>query len=252
MLSKSQRLALRRFHRWSGLVIGLQLFLWIGSGTYFAWFPIEIIKGEDQKVEIAPKGLKLSEYISPEVIQLPEGLQVKSMSLQSSLVGVIYWIETMDDKRFIFDAKTGDILPMLDTKGIEILAKSQTKSNATVVEVSLVSEAKDDYRGKVPAYKVALDDFRRTRLYLDPWTGKVLASRNAFWRIYDFFWMLHIMDFQERENFNNWLLRIVSTAALLFVVSGYLLFFNGKPPKRKKHRDQLDASDQDVTLSRFK
>lgn len=51
----------------------------------------------------------------------------------------------------------------------------------------------------------------------------MLARRNRIWRLYDFFWMLHIMDYDERENFNNPLIRAFAATGLLFALSGLFL-----------------------------
>ncbi len=45
------------------------------------------------------------------------------------------------------------------------------------------------------------------------------------WRIWDFLWSLHIMDYRERDNINNILLQILSVLALVTSVSGITLFF---------------------------
>jgi len=50
--------------------------------------------------------------------------------------------------------------------------------------------------------------------------GDLVTRRNRLWRIYDFAWMLHIMDYREREDFNHPLLVSASFLALLVVLSG--------------------------------
>ena len=45
--------------------------------------------------------------------------------------------------------------------------------------------------------------------------------------MFDFVWMLHIMDYDERSDANNALLRIASATGLLFAVTGvWLLFYS--------------------------
>jgi hypothetical protein len=45
--------------------------------------------------------------------------------------------------------------------------------------------------------------------------------------VFDFLWMLHIMDYEQRSNVNNTLLRVASTVGLLFMLSGvWLLFYS--------------------------
>ena len=61
-------------------------------------------------------------------------------------------------------------------------------------------------------WRVDFDDSRHTTIYVSPQTGKVVGRRNTIWRVYDFFWMLHIMDYSARDNFNN---PLVVTAAIV-------------------------------------
>jgi uncharacterized iron-regulated membrane protein len=65
------------------------------------------------------------------------------------------------------------------------------------------------------------------RVYIDAVTGEVVARRNDLWRFYDFFWMLHIMDYGAREDFNNNLLRSSAALGWFFALSGiWLLFYS--------------------------
>ena len=48
----------------------------------------------------------------------------------------------------------------------------------------------------VPLYRVDFDDWIHTSFYLDPVSGEVRSVRSDIWRVFDFFWMLHIMDYQ--------------------------------------------------------
>ena len=40
-----------RIHKWIALIIGLQIFIWVGTGLYFTIFPIEEIRGNHKKTE---------------------------------------------------------------------------------------------------------------------------------------------------------------------------------------------------------
>jgi hypothetical protein len=84
----------------------------------------------------------------------------------------------------------------------------------------------------LPAYAIALSGDVHATVYVGKETGMVHSIRNNQWRIFDFLWMLHVMDFKTRDDINNWLLRILSVAGLITLCSGYLLFFLSKR-KRK-------------------
>ena len=61
--------------------------------------------------------------------------------------------------------------------------------------------------------------------YLNIVSGEIVAIRSAQWRIWDLMWGFHIMDWQERDNIDNMLLKIFSILALISSLSGILLFF---------------------------
>ena len=59
----------------------------------------------------------------------------------------------------------------------------------------------------------------------NPFSGEIVAIRSAQWRIWDLMWGLHIMDWVDRENIDNLLLKIFSFIALFTSISGVILFF---------------------------
>ena len=93
-----------------------------------------------------------------------------------------------------------------------------------IARATLVSFPPQEYRGETPVWRIDFNDRRHTRLYISPDTGEVRARRNDVWRLYDFFRMLHIMDYEDREDFNNPLLMTASAAALVFALSGIAIF----------------------------
>jgi hypothetical protein len=67
---------------------------------------------------------------------------------------------------------------------------------------------------------------------LSPATGELVSRRHELWRIFDFVWMLHIMDYETRDNVNNWLLRPFTWGALLMALSGVWLLLYSFPWRR--------------------
>jgi uncharacterized iron-regulated membrane protein len=80
-------------------------------------------------------------------------------------------------------------------------------------------------RGAGAVWRAEFDDAARTTLYFAAHDGRLVAARNSTWRWFDFFWMLHTMDYRGRDNFNNPLVITVGTAALWLALSGLLLLF---------------------------
>ena len=62
-------------------------------------------------------------------------------------------------------------------------------------------------------------------VYLSAETGQIGAFRTTKWRIFDFLWMLHTMDYEARDNINNYILRGFSILGIATILSGFTLFF---------------------------
>ena len=62
-----------------------------------------------------------------------------------------------------------------------------------------------------------------TSLYFNADNGEFITVRSNIWRVFDFFWMLHIMDYDEREDFNNPLLISFAASSVFFSFTGFIL-----------------------------
>ncbi|MDX2416141.1 MAG: 2Fe-2S iron-sulfur cluster-binding protein, partial [Xanthomonadales bacterium] len=74
-------------------------------------------------------------------------------------------------------------------------------------------------------WRVHFSDRANTAIYISASTGEILERRNRYWRVRDFFWMLHIMDYSGRKNFNNSLVISIALIAIWLGISGFLLLF---------------------------
>ena len=70
------------------------------------------------------------------------------------------------------------------------------------------------------------EESEEINVYLDPFSEEIVAIRSNQWRIWDFMWGIHIMDWNERDNIGNVFLKIFSILALLSALSGIYLFFS--------------------------
>ena len=87
-----------------------------------------------------------------------------------------------------------------------------TAARATLI----TKDPPTEYRaGVLPAWQVELEHSRDPHIYIDAQTGAITARRNWLWRTFDFFWMLHTMDYAGRDNFNHLLLTSFSVLAVL-------------------------------------
>ena len=107
------------------------------------------------------------------------------------------------------------------------------KTFLTPINIELIEEPKagSEYRGReLPLYKVIAKNTQgeEINVYQNPYSGEILAIRSQQWRIWDLMWGLHIMDWSERDNIGNILLKIFSFIALFTAITGIILFFRRK------------------------
>ena len=103
-----------------------------------------------------------------------------------------------------------------------------------VARVEWVTRAPSEVKTRpVPMWAVHFADRGSTTLYLSPDSGELLARRHSLWRWFDFLWMFHIMDYEQRTDVNNGLLRIASVIGLAFGLSGVWLLFYSLGQRRR-------------------
>lgn len=208
-------------HRWLGLLLGIQIALWILSGVIMSWFHIELVRGESYATIQEPRELVAQGFIAPGgiIARSPGATNVQI----SYFMGRTVYLTSGNGADNMFDALTGEKITPLKEKTARAIAESDYAGNASIAHARLLTRTPPEYRGPFPVWQIQYRDKLHTRLYVSPNTGKIISRRNNVWRFYDFFWMLHIMDYQERDNSNNLLLKIFSATALVFVLSGLAL-----------------------------
>jgi hypothetical protein len=135
----------------------------------------------------------------------------------------------------LFDAATGGRLPPPSRDQIEQLAERYFTGPEKLEHLSLITNIPGEVRGrKPPLWRADFKGWNKPTLYLSPATGELVSRRHELWRIFDFVWMLHIMDYDERENVNNWLLRAFTWLALATALSGAWLLWFAFPRRRRR------------------
>jgi uncharacterized iron-regulated membrane protein len=222
---------IQRVHLWAGLLLGIQVIIWMMSGVVMSWFHIDLVRGDRSAFSAPAPELEAKGYASPGgVIAQMDGATV--VSLRHFLGRPVYEAEAAGESA-LFDAATGERITPLEEKTAREVAEGDYVGAGKIIQLKLMTDAPHEYRGKQPVWRADFDDGLHTRLYISPETGRVISRRNDVWRIFDFFWMLHIMDYGDRTNINSLLLRAFAAAGLLFAFSGLVLVV------MKKGRNQI-------------
>jgi len=232
----------RKIHRWLGLVVGIQLLLWTVSGLFFSLNPIAKVRGETEEPE--SPSLEFTAPASPapalsELLLDHPRAEIQTVLLRRHLDGAVYEITYLEDgvpHWALADGSTGLLRATVDQEEAEAIARSAYSPDSPTEDITLITETTpgSEYRERpVPAFRVTFDDSFGTRLYVSIDRGVITARRNDRWRLFDFLWMLHIMDYRTRDNFNSSLLQAVSTLGLVTVLSGFILAGVNSPRLRR-------------------
>lgn len=240
----------RKLHRWLGLIMALQIAAWMLSGFYFSLFPIAEIRGEhlvrpseSPGRQLVPGALPPDSALTAIDSHIERDWELESLSLQS-IDGKAFWrIEgVVDEAPFVrlVDFDTGRVRPPMLAEEAVQRAQNLLLEPGHDPFVEWVEEAPVnlEFRSRVlPVWRVTYSEPENIHLYLDPWTGDLLASRTDRWRIFDFMWMLHIMDFDTRDNFNHLLLQGAALMGLLVTLGGLILWVLTTRIFRQKRRE---------------
>ncbi len=233
-------------HRWLGLIVSLQLLAWSIGGFMFSVLDIENVRGElDQNTEDRPPlrldrvWLSVNEAAAAaEAVGVKLG-SVREMRLRERFDRTVFELLDGDGQPLgAVDAATGEFMARVSEEEVEAAARADFSHDSPVIAITLLEgEAPSEFRdGPMPVYQVILDHPKNPHLYISPITGDVLKRRNKVWRLFDFFWMLHIMDYRNRSDFNHWLLTVMSLLAVLTSASGLVLWWWRRPRWRKSTR----------------
>lgn len=217
------KLVWRRLHWWLSLLLSLQLLAWFGSGLLMSAFPIEQVRGNDHR-QAWPAADWQNATLSPQQLQTQAPVQTLELTQQQQTP--LYHIIDAAGERWV-NAQTGATLAPLSAAQATQLALSQYRGSHQVVSTQQLHEVPSEARGlTAPLFQVNFAD--NTSFYLHPVTGQLLRVRTELWRTYDVAWMLHIMDYDSRDNSHNPLVIGFSLTALLFTLTGIMLLVQTK------------------------
>ena len=212
------KLIVRNTHKYLSFFISIQLLLWTISGIYFAFNKIENVRGEQYRLQ-SPSNHSFKNI----GFEIPEAT---SAVVKKRLDKIIIAASTNAGMRYFDEA--GDPLKKISSDEAKQIVAKNTLLNPIAVEEINESKKGSEYRGRqLPIYKVIARNVndKEVNAYLNIFSGDIVAIRSAQWRIWDLMWGFHIMDWQERDNIDNLLLKIFSILALISSLSGILLFF---------------------------
>ena len=219
---------IRKWHRWLALIIGLQALVWIASGVYMVTVDLDYIHG-DQLVQ------KMDEPITEDYSNLISFSEVQQKYPTAHKIQLVLWLGSAhyrindSDGSHLLGAKTGILRSPLEKNDARRVAEYHFAQDGNINKITLITDSKsapsEIAARSLPLWQVSFDDKIASNFYIDPNSGVLVTRRHKYWRTFDFLWMLHIMDYENRTDVNNLLLIISSILGIILSLCGFWLLF---------------------------
>jgi hypothetical protein len=223
-MSKVLRLV-RQSHNLLGLVVGAQVVLWVLSGLIFTIRPIEEVRGEHLRSGAHAMMTSVPDDLVPvKDILGAAGEPVMALRLKPWLGRAVWEAETHSGKA-LFDAETGAALSPVTEEDARRLADEGWAGDGKLAALTLADPApREAGRGAGRAmWRAEFEGADKATFWIDPQAGDIAAVRTGWWRTFDLFWGLHIMDWTNRETISTWWMKLFAFASLVLVLAGVWL-----------------------------
>jgi len=212
-----------KIHKWLALLMAVQILAWFVSGLFMAAIPIERVRSEHMKTEAPAAPVALDAAAAGLARLGREGLSGERIEIRVLLGRPVALVAQRQGRPRLYDLATGRAAGPISAVAAARIAEADHQGDLRAVRVTQVTANDSEYRAALPAWRVDFDDGANRAVYVAADTGAVTARRSTLWRVYDFLWGLHIMDWRHHENFNSWLLTIATALALIMTIAGIVL-----------------------------
>lgn len=231
----------RKIHRYFGVIIGIQFLFWTLGGMFFSWSNMDQIHGDTNR---QPEKLitNLEAWQNPseifgkiaETTPVDSVISFKTINFLDEPFYQIKYFSLGEQKLTLVNVHSGEVRSSLSQPEAEQLArevfipKSEIQ-HVVYLEKGMVGKHHEYRNGPLPAYAITFVHSSGTNIYVSTELAQVVTFRNSNWRVFDFLWMMHTMDYQSRDNIGNILLRIFSVLGVITILSGFLLYYKSSP-----------------------
>ena len=217
---------LRWIHMWIGLILGLQFVIWTVSGAMMAVLDMEEVAG-GAKPAVTALAVPASSRAWPLVHQSLDGQPVTGVALRPLLDRNVLEVATPAGVK-LFDAVDGRLVVVTPELARSVAAAAYAGAGKVSAVLPLTELELAVRTHELPIWRVDFSDAENSSFYVSATTGKLLERRNDTWRTWDFFWMLHNMDYVNRTSFNHPLIVVLAFGIIWLAITGFWLLFRTK------------------------
>lgn len=240
----------RKFHKWLMLFVGVQFVIWSVTGAYMVFFDIDYIHGDslviNHQTKIAPDDINYS--LKNLLDDYPQAEQISV----GTFIDVNVYRFTLDGKALLVDAADGGLLSPLDKKTAQNAARYYYSGDGQIQEAELlINNPPFELSPKhLPAWRVNFDNFGSPSIYVSAHSGQLVGKRHEFWRLFDWMFRFHIMDYGDAEEIDNILLFCITLIAIVACIFGLMLTYFRVFKKEPKAADPAFVTMQPAAPNR--
>ncbi|CAM4044814.1 PepSY domain-containing protein [Pseudoalteromonas byunsanensis] len=233
---------IRKYHKWLMAFVGIQFLIWSLTGLYMVSMDIHFIHGEHLRVEhrrvehlrdASPQQTnqtlaldKVNYSLSNLLSEYPHA---QNITLGHMLDKQVYRFMDHARGKVLIDADSGKRLAPLNEAQALNLAQYHFSGTAAVASAKLISDVENTppelSPRHLPVWQITFAGFSSPTFYINQYTAEIVTTRHLAWRMFDWMWRFHIMDYDDGENVANWFLLLIALLGCVAASMGAVLTY---------------------------
>ena len=170
---------------------------------------------------------------------LSDHSEAKDVELGMLLSQPVYRFNNGKQKVLLSAFDGSKLSPIDETLAISIAQNKYTNTKALVTHVQLitVNPPRELSARHLPVWRIDFDDFASPSFYISANSGQLVTKRHSYWRIFDWMFAFHVMDYIDEEADNKLLLVFTFFASIASILGLVLTYFRLMPQQNKRSRN---------------
>lgn len=195
------------WHLWLGVIVLAPLVFWLGTALVFAIWPIETVRGKSLSTGQSRKPVPLHGWMSPPPEAMEGAISVALRIVEGHPVALVDRGDGTEVWELSEKKRLGPVIPLswareaarrdfggtYEEESVYLFPRSGNGQRVAGSGPETLG-LPDEYAGPRPVYGFRLRH-GGMHLYVDALSGEVRARRRGIWRIYDFAFRLHSLEF---------------------------------------------------------
>lgn len=215
----------QKYHKWLMLFLGSQFVIWSITGAYMVFLDIDYIHGDSLVINHQGKidANNIQYTLTDLYLDYPNA---KDIRIGKFINDDVYRFSVNKKKTMLDVNNGGKLSPLTQSKAVEV-AQYYYSGKGKVAKVELISEAPpfELSHRHLPAWRIDFNDFAAPSFYISSHSGLLVTKRHQFWRLFDWMFRFHIMDYGDDEDSSNHLLFYFAIFGIFASITGLVLMY---------------------------